>query len=1479
MKTTVFQKRDILSFLLAALMIAAIPTTIAGIPALAQVNGVTIMTSADKQGGKFFGEGVLQVVISDDDTDDEAEDEITVDVEAESDIGVGDIDTFEITDTRDGSQEFEFFISHVDSQWADGSGPTNDIDPINTSGIIDTDPSSAEVGGGAGMITFGDGGLLDTNTALYEDVTITITYRDEEITIDYDESTAEFILASNGSIANVREWYGGNSLVYMVILDQDANLNPTEPDRFAVTEDDLNTDLFSINGGDFADDVTFWETGYNTALFEGIVELGDDDATDPESDFVQTSESVIMTLRDQAAYDETNLDVTIGTTVDPNTSTDTSEVFFWIQNEDGALEEIGDLTLSSELKLMVNDPDQNRDGGDAETLDNVITIAIDATGGDEENIDMEETDDNTGIFTIDATNGELKLNFLADDADVPAPDNGILEFRPSDLDEDIIIVYNDSLDDSEDEVGAQDPDLVSVVTVITSLSLTTGTIELPQSAGIEDDFTLTINDPDLNDNPRVKDSYSFTLDGTGPEFGLMRGGQSIGSLATIEVEVKGESPVFDRSLTYTLTETGANTGIFSAKIEMQDILQSTGIQVDNGDTLEITYNDKQDVITRANSDRLSIGGVISNVDFSRTTLPIPPGTDLTGDTSELFSTTTVSTTLMVIDSEQNEQNNTEDSIDFVLGTGDGEFTIEIRGAEGSDVTDITYDGVTPITDPFVGAGAAGISLDDILPDIVGGITLTETGKATGVFDETLDFDQGGLSAENWHNLEIIFTYTDLNGEEESQGITFRGNDGFVTVNKNVVKSGDILTVTVQDEDLNIEDGEIEEFDSETAGADPFLVIVETEDNEIPDLPTIETFRETGPNTGIFTASWLVGKDLAVVSNDGMDHATSIHITYNDEVESTGNSGKELTLNVKINPGSTEEEITVEIEDFVYDQGDEVVIEGTVDGADDGEEVEITIEGPDGSDSTEDAEIDDEEYSFTYEIDNNAREGLYIVQVSFGSDDVYSYFKVVEDEDDDPITVETDDDLYSAGDTVEISGFVQDPELGEDEIDIEVIGPNNKRVYDNTVDLDGDEFSDDDFDLDDDADPGRYAVIVSYAGHEAVAIFEVEGEGSGNGGQITVKTDKATYEAGDIVEMAGKVDVVSGEDKVSIEVIGPDNKDIVDDEVDVENDGSFSFGFELENNAVEGEYRIIVTYNNDDVEIFFEVEGSNGQPFTLTIEGNMVPMIDDKKIPKQGKLVVTGEFECDDDKLVAINNSLHGTIVLTDENGRTEYGLSNIAMENNEDTIFVSSAEMSSISRFRGDPLTCDILGGIELSNDTNRIIAWLDNTAYVLVLPSEGSIVVDKDSEEGGKVALALDPPVKTSPDESILMTARFFDEKTNENFKEVTYRIFFKKGGYEIPLQAANGEYGGQGFFYDPEGNLVLKIVPQNTDYAVVQGEPEIQYGGIWNRGEPIVVEGPIFTEPGPYDILVEIHTVGTTRTQLDPILKYEFQVSPLGE
>jgi hypothetical protein len=832
----------------------------------ATAQGVTITTSADSHGNAFFGEGAVQVVVNDPDADDDdLQETVTVDIDADPDDGTATSSSFTVAETSESSGRFEFFLVHVDSALLD-----TDFDAINTNGA-DEHPVSGSPAAGtaqASVIRFGPAGDLALATSdLFEDVSFDITVGDEEITTNYEETGSELNLD--------RSTYGSDSFVYTLIIDQDANLNPTEPDSFDATDVELNTILFDIEGATFNDTVTFEETGDNTATFEGILELTDTaSATDDE--LVFTSEAVEVTLNDVADYVPPT---------DVTASTDTSSRSFDIDDEDGEIDTVESLTFSSELKLNLNDNDRNRDSDDDESLDDAVSVSVDAAdaAGDVEFLDMTETDDNTGIFIIDLSNDELRVTFL-EDGETPTANNSLLELRPDDITEDLVVEYTDASDDDS---------LTSVTSSQTmEMTLATGSIDLPEAAGINDDFILTLTDADLNDNPRTKDSYVFTFEDVAstPPYNLTRGGDTIGELANLEIEIEGEEVSFATDLAYTLVETDISSGVFTTELSMSDILDSTGVEADDGDNLEITYNDFMDDTSRESSDELAIGEASAGLDFSRTTMPIPPdpASAVAGEIGE-----EVFTTLIVTDPDVNELSGAEDTIDFVLGTDPNEFTVEIDG----DGFSATIDDATEIDDDFEGS----TSLEDILPSI-STITLAETGSSTGVFDDELVFVNGGLDTDSWHDLEITITYTDVDGDEESGGITFRGNDGSVVVDQNSAKSGTVLVITVEDQDLNLDDDTVEEFSAVEGTPAGFLLGVETEDEEVPGV-TSETFRETGADTGVFSASYTVGTDIPVAQptddEDEIEQASNILITYNDEVDSTGGGGDEIEIDVPV----------------------------------------------------------------------------------------------------------------------------------------------------------------------------------------------------------------------------------------------------------------------------------------------------------------------------------------------------------------------------------------------------------------------------------------------------------------------------------------------------------------------------------------------------------------------------------------------------
>jgi hypothetical protein len=798
--------------------------------------------------------------------DDDTQETIDVEIDADAESGPDPSGTFTIPETSDSSGRFEFYLAH---DLADDVA-LSELDAINNNnGGVPVEYTGTDTA--APVIRFGSGEELAVTTGLFDDVSFDIQVGDTTVTVDYEESSAELSLD--------RDTYGSDSIVYLTITDQDANKNPTASDSFTVSESDLNLLVFEIEGATFNGSATFEETGDNTADFEATLQLTNA-AAGPSDEIQFSDEAVEVTLHDKPNYDAP---ASIN-------STDTSSRSFDIDDEDGELDDISQLTFGSELKLTLRDNDQNKDSQDDETLDDAIIVTVDgAVGADEEFLNMEETDDNTGVFTIDLSNSELPITFLTDGAS-PTANNSRLELRQADITEDIVIEYIDPRDDD-----SLPGNVTSSFTV--EMTLATGSIDVPDAAGINDDFIVTLTDADLNDNPRTKDSYTVVLTGT-PEYDLRKGGLAIGALANIEIEVEGDPVDFgSTTITQTFVESDINSGVFTTEIDMQDILDFGGgggaLSVDDGDVLEVIYNDLMGTTSRESSDELAIGEASTGVDFSRTSLPIPPET---GSATEAKLGGTVFVTLIVTDPDSNVASNAEDVLGFEIGDEPGQFFFEIEGDGFDAVIDEAGEESTVVL-------TSGVTLDEILE--FDGLSLSETGKSTGVFDDTLEFVNGGMDSDEWHDMEITITFVDADGDEESAGITFRGNDGTVTVDQSSAKAGTILGITVEDQDLNLDDDEVEEFTASTDTSTPAserLLIVETEDEELGGEKT-EQFRETGADTGIFTASYVVGTDIPISElpsgEDEVEQATNILITYNDEIDSTGGGGDEIEVNVPV----------------------------------------------------------------------------------------------------------------------------------------------------------------------------------------------------------------------------------------------------------------------------------------------------------------------------------------------------------------------------------------------------------------------------------------------------------------------------------------------------------------------------------------------------------------------------------------------------
>jgi len=870
------------------------------LPPASYAQDVTIETSAGNHDNRLFGEGVLQVLIEADDEDNSIQETISVDIDADGDTSTD--GTFEIPETSASSGKYEFFLVHVDSGFApDGAG----IDADNPLGTEDYATTTGQAAGSkeSPMIDFGALAVeLDTGAGLYDDVSFDIDFEDETVTVDYEETFANLTVDREGGV------YGSTSIVFLIVEDQDGNWDPTNGDVYTILAADVAA-LFDVEGGDFEGDLILDETGDNTAIFE--IELQLDALDDDEEDsFVPTTDAIELTLNDMATYDDI-----------PNVANDdsdtTSSVNFEIDDDDGTIDTIGTLTFGTELMLTIRDQDQNLDSDGEDDISGAVTVCSESAT-DCVDVDMEETDDNTGVFVPDLSNNEIEITFVPEgDADGL---NTILELEPDDVTGDIVVTYTDPLpDDPLDDVFERSLEL----------TLQDGQISVPETVGINDDFTVTITDMDLNDDPRVRDIYSVTLDDTDDEFNILRGITDLGDYAFLEVEIEGTPGEFATDITETITETGINTGIFEVDFDMADVLDSAGADnIDDGDNIEFTYNDLFDDVSRDPSDSLSIGSANVEVDFSRTSVPIPPDpaseyVDVTGN-EQVFVTTTIT------DPDENENSNTEETLTWIFREDaeedDPSFLVTLDG-DGVDETINCLDD----TDPLAGEDCTDdtdYDADSVLFDItdgeLDGLTLSETGDATGIFDEELTFVRGDLEDEEWQDLELTVEYfeADPDGvdgdvpDSTESGITFRGNDGALSTNVASARSGTSLSVTVQDEDLNLDDGTVEEFSSSDVDDASFIVLVETEDDEIDTLPSSESFRETGADTGIFEATFVIGDEIEITECEDpceeVTQATNILITYNDEIDSTGGSGDEIEINVPVATSTGAIEVSPEL---------------------------------------------------------------------------------------------------------------------------------------------------------------------------------------------------------------------------------------------------------------------------------------------------------------------------------------------------------------------------------------------------------------------------------------------------------------------------------------------------------------------------------------------------------------------------------------
>lgn len=789
-------------------------------------------TSMSASADKFYGPGLLRVVITD-----TAKDTTGDTILAHIDIkrGSSTLGSKDMSLTNIGtSGTFELFVTT--SNTLVPAAPTFGANPF----VLRVNTAPVTVGTNDQVLDLNGGTAANSADELKDGDSVVVTYGGQTITTQFAKSNA---------VATVdRNTAGSGNNVVLSLTDTDANIDPTKVDSFAATG--LVTS--SVGTLDLATaPAMFKETGQNTGQFQLVILV---DSVTPPTDGAALSavtfpSSTSLTINDKDVYVAGNglapYDI-----VTPVTSSITSSKSVTLQNVDGVLTTVKPITLGNGIQVQVNDSDRNID---TQSRDNIAlgTLTVEVAGvtipsPSVNAIPLKETTFGSGIFVPDTTDNKIPIAVGGTDA---VTTTGIT-LTPATIasDPDITITYNDP---------AANPTGAKPFKLVTSLAHSTGSIAGPSQAGVNDKFSLTITDPDLNTNSNSVDSFVMTFPAsantvpTTTPFNV----PFANGMAAMTLKAKGTGVTLGATaLTMTFIETDIDSGIFTANnIDMSIINAAVTGGLSDGDQIEFKYFDNTESPVQTSTVTFNIGKPTASISIDRGTIPIPRA-GVSTDGSKF--------TVTIVDSTQNTDSNSVNTFNT-----------------GVTVTMTKKDGSTPIA-PILVTG-------------LGTHTFTETGPNTGVFTADYTVGSGTETNANMDSAKLKFTYT-VGGTTSSASVTLRSYDGTVISNVSSLQNGGNITITVNDPDMNRDAGTAEQVSVTVQGK-----------SDDQSLVNISDLKETGADTGVFTKVVTVGKDFKVSDLTANKFSSSVEIHYTDLLASDLSTGvdREFDGNIKTASGT------------------------------------------------------------------------------------------------------------------------------------------------------------------------------------------------------------------------------------------------------------------------------------------------------------------------------------------------------------------------------------------------------------------------------------------------------------------------------------------------------------------------------------------------------------------------------------------------
>jgi hypothetical protein len=156
------------------------------------------------------------------------------------------------------------------------------------------------------------------------------------------------------------------------------------------------------------------------------------------------------------------------------------------------------------------------------------------------------------------------------------------------------------------------------------------------------------------------------------------------------------------------------------------------------------------------------------------------------------------------------------------------------------------------------------------------------------------------------------------------------------------------------------------------------------------------------------------------------------------------------------------------------------------------------------------------------------------------------------------------------------------------------------------------------------------------------------------------------------------------------------------------------------------------------------------------------------------------------------------------------------------------------------------------------IFPLTDVFAQHMMMPPTASI-----GDRKIKLSFSTDPS-NIKSNKTVLTKLAFINESTKQALQHVTVRM-------EIS-NSTDGRRLLSEFFHSHNGNIDVSFRPVvSLRYAVTGNMDDLTNAWVADPGSPIIVNGPIFSQPGKYRILLEVTTIDNDKTDLPQPLKYD--------